>query len=49
MLYTLITLILFVWLLGMIADFGGGLIHGLLVLAGILFLFQLFTGRSVSA
>ncbi len=45
--YTIISLILFVWLLGLIANFGGGAIHTLLVVAGVLFLFEMFSGRRV--
>ncbi|MBX3072891.1 lmo0937 family membrane protein [Candidatus Obscuribacterales bacterium] len=47
MLYTLISLILFVWLIGLLSHFGGDMIHTLLLVAGVLFLFQLFTGRRV--
>jgi hypothetical protein len=43
--YTIISLLFFVWLVGFIANFGGGYIHALLVLAVALFLFQLITGR----
>jgi len=47
MLYTLISLILFIWLVGLLTHFGGDVIHTLLVVAGVLFLFQVFTGRRV--
>lgn len=47
MLYTLIGLLLFFWVLGMVARVGGGFIHLLLGLAVVLFLFNLFTGRRV--
>ena len=43
--YTIISLLFFVWLVGFIANFGGSYIHALLVLAVALFLFQLITGR----
>ncbi|MBU6454786.1 MAG: lmo0937 family membrane protein [Cyanobacteria bacterium REEB67] len=43
--YTIISLLFFLWLVGFIANFGGSYIHALLVLAVALFLFQLITGR----
>lgn len=48
MLYTLITILLAVWLIGLLSHVGGGFIHGLLVLCGILFIFQMATGRNVA-
>lgn len=45
--YTLISLILFVWLIGLLANFGGNLIHTLLLVAGVLFLFEMISGRRV--
>lgn len=45
MLWTLIGLLLFFWVLGLVAHVGGGFIHLLLGLAVIVFLFNLFTGR----
>jgi hypothetical protein len=47
MLWTLIGLLLFFWVLGLVARVGGGFIHTLLALAVVLFLFNLFTGRRV--
>jgi hypothetical protein len=47
MLWTLIGLLLFFWVLGLVARVGGGLIHLLLVAAVVLFLFNLITGRRV--
>ena len=42
----LIIVVLFAfWLLGLAFKIGGGLIHFLLVIAGIIFVIQLFTGR----
>lgn len=46
MLYTIITLLVIFWLLGFVAHIGGGLIHTLLVIAVVLFLFNLLSGRS---
>jgi len=43
--YTIISILFFVWLVGFVANFGGSFIHALLVLAVALFLFQLITGR----
>ena len=45
MLYTIITVLVVLWLLGFVGHIGGGLIHALLVVALCLFLFNLFTGR----
>jgi hypothetical protein len=46
MLYTFAIVLLVLWALGFLAfHVGGGLIHALIVLAVILFLFQAFSGR----
>ena len=45
MLWTLIVLMMLFWLLGFAFDVAGGLIHVLLVIALVLFLVQLITGR----
>lgn len=45
MLYTLISLLVLFWIVGLVANVGGGLIHMLLVIALCLFFFNLFTGR----
>jgi hypothetical protein len=45
MLWTLIVLLLLFWLLGFAFDVAGGLVHVLLVIALVLFLVQLITGR----
>jgi Family of unknown function (DUF5670) len=45
MIYTLISLLFFFWLVGLVAHIGGGFIHTLLVLAVAIFLFDLITGR----
>lgn len=45
MLWTIIVLLLVLWLLGLIGNIGGGLIHLLLVVAVIVFLFNLLSGR----
>ncbi|WP_152549857.1 lmo0937 family membrane protein [Geomicrobium sp. JCM 19055] len=45
MLWTIILVIIVLWLLGFIADVAGNLIHILLVIALVIFIFQLLTGR----
>jgi hypothetical protein len=45
MLWTLIVLLLAFWALGLIAHVGGALIHILLVVAVVVFIFNLLTGR----
>jgi len=45
MLYTILAVLLVLWLLGMIGGIGGGLIHLLLVVAGVVLLIQLLSGR----
>ena len=48
MLRTLVGIILFIWILGFATQFGGSLIHALLVLALAIFIYDLITSRSVS-
>jgi len=46
MLYTLAVVLLILWVLGLVTSFtAGGLLHLLLVVAVVLFLFQLISGR----
>jgi hypothetical protein len=45
MLYTLISLLILFWVIGLVAHVGGGLIHLLLVAALVVFLFNMITGR----
>ncbi len=45
MLWTIIGILVLLWLLGVVAHVGGGLIHLVLVVAAVVFLFQLITGR----
>jgi len=46
MLYTIALILLVLWVLGMVTSFtAGGLLHGLLVIAVIVVIFQLVTGR----
>lgn len=45
MLWTIIVVLFVLWLLGFSLNFGGSLIHLLLVLAVIVLIFNLLTGR----
>lgn len=45
MLWTIASVLVVLWLVGLLANFGGGLIHLLLLIAAIVFVVQLFTGR----
>ncbi len=47
MLWTIVVILLILWLLGFSLHIGAGLIHILLVIALIVGLVQLFTGRRV--
>ena len=45
MLWTILMVLLVLWIIGLVAHIGGALIHLLLVIAAIVFLMQLLTGR----
>jgi hypothetical protein len=45
MLWTIVAIFLILWLLGFSMHIGGGLIHLLLVVAVVVFVFNLITGR----
>jgi hypothetical protein len=45
MLWTIIGILLVLWLLGLVVHVGGGLIHLLLLVAVVVFLINLITGR----
>ena len=47
MLYTIAVILVILWLLGMLTSVGGGLIHALLVIAIIVVLLQVISGRKV--
>jgi hypothetical protein len=49
MLWTIAGILLVLWLLGFSMHVGGGLIHALLVIAIVVFLFNLLSGRRSSA
>jgi len=48
MLWTIIALLVVLWLLGLIGGVGGSLIHLLLVIAAVILIFQLITGRRIA-
>lgn len=45
MLWTVIMVLIVLWLLGFIGQIGGGLIHLLLVIALVVFIYNMITGR----
>jgi uncharacterized protein DUF5670 len=45
MLWTILAVLVVLWLLGLVANIGGGLIHLLLVVAVIVFIAQILSGR----
>ncbi|TMC60174.1 MAG: lmo0937 family membrane protein [Chloroflexi bacterium] len=45
MLWTILAVLVVLWLLGLLAGIGGGLIHFLLVVAVIVFIAQILMGR----
>ena len=45
MLWTIVVILFALWLLGLIAHIGGALIHALLVIAVIVFIYNLVSGR----
>jgi Family of unknown function (DUF5670) len=49
MLWTIVAIFLILWLLGFTMHIGGGLIHLLLVLAVVVFVFNLISGRRGTA
>ncbi len=48
MLWTIIVILLVLWLLGMVGGVGGSMIHALLVIAAIVVIYNLVTGRRVA-
>ncbi len=48
MLWTIVVVLLVLWLIGLLADVAGGLIHLLLVVALVVFLINLFRGRTTT-
>jgi len=47
MLWTILVIILILWLIGFLAKLGGSLIHLLLIVAVVVLVLQLVTGRRV--
>lgn len=45
MLYTIISVLVLLWLVGLVSHIGGDLIHSLLVIALAVFIFNQVTGR----
>lgn len=45
MLWTIVVILVVLWLLGVVIHIGGGLIHLLLVVALIVFIYNMITGR----
>ena len=45
LLWTIIVILVVLWLIGVLVHFGGGLIHLIIVIAIILFIINLLTGR----
>jgi Family of unknown function (DUF5670) len=47
MLWTIIAILVVLWLLGLVSGVGGSLIHALLVIAAIVFIYNLLSGRRI--
>lgn len=45
MLWTVIAILIVLWLIGVVAHIAGGLIHILLVIALVVFIYNMITGR----
>ncbi len=45
MIYTIVAVLVVLWLIGLLGHIGGGIIHVLLVIALIVFVYNLITGR----
>jgi uncharacterized protein DUF5670 len=45
MLWTILAVLVVLWLLGLLANIGGGLIHLLLIVAVVVFIAQMLSGR----
>lgn len=45
MLWAILLVLLLIWALGLVAGIGGSLIHLLLLVAGVVLIFQLLSGR----
>jgi hypothetical protein len=47
MLWTIIAILVVLWLVGLIGGIGGSLIHALLVIAAIVLIYNLISGRRI--
>ena len=47
MLWTIIVILVVLWLLGLVGGIGGSLIHALLVIAAIVLIYNLVSGRRI--
>jgi Family of unknown function (DUF5670) len=47
MLWTIIAVLVVLWMLGMIGGVGGSLVHALLVIAAIVLIYNLVSGRRI--
>ena len=47
MLWTIVVILLLFWVLGLVMDIAGGIIHVLLVIALVVVVYRLLTGRRV--
>ena len=48
MLYTILTVLVVAWLVGLVFEIGGGLIHLLLIAAALVLLYKMFAGRGAA-
>ena len=48
MIWTILAILLVLWVVGFVADVAGGLIHLLLVVAAVVLVVKLLTGRNVT-
>lgn len=49
MIWTIVIILVILWALGLIGSIGGSLIHLLLVIALIIIVYRLITGRSITS
>ena len=49
MLWTIIIVLVALWLLGLVGGIGGSMIHALLVIAAVILVFNLISGRRIAS
>jgi hypothetical protein len=49
MLWTIIMVLVVLWLLGLVGGIGGSMIHALLVIAAVILVFNLISGRRIAS